>query len=316
MSNKNRDLKKNDVNLIRECFYQTGIQTKNSLRQKTGISSGGITGILQELLQSGEILYVSDAASTGGRRSKQYVLNPDHAHIGTVSCYRTLNSYCFFTDRYACNGVHLDEKQAVYDDGTAGELHDEIQKMLASDHLIRTVVISIPGFCKNGIVQVCDFHELEGKNLKAGIPADIATVIENDVNVAGIGFYHEQKYQNMALIYQPDAEYSGAGLIIDGKLYNGADHKAGEMRYLCGNEKVQKLKDPSLQLWKEICAIQAVIDPEIIGWCSDITKEADLMKHAEGAGIRLRHVKNMNELIEKGMYEIGKNRLLKRGDNI
>ena len=58
-------------------------------------------------------------------------------------------------------------------------------------------------------------------------------IIENDVNCASIGFYHQYShYQNSALIYQTAVDYVGCGMIIQGKLYNGFSHFAGELRCL------------------------------------------------------------------------------------
>ena len=58
-------------------------------------------------------------------------------------------------------------------------------------------------------------------------------IIENDVNCASIGFYHQYPhYQNSALIYQPAIDYVGCGMIVQGKLYNGFSHFAGELRCL------------------------------------------------------------------------------------
>lgn len=309
-------LKKEDVNLIRKCFYQGKVHTKSELREKTGISSGGVTNILQELLKSGEILYVSDAASTGGRRSKQYVLNPDHAHIGTVNCRCTPEGYACDVQSYDGEGKNITGQKEIYKDGTVAELNHEIECLMKADPLIRVLVISIPGFCENGTVKVCDFHQLEGKNLKHEIPAAMAKVIENDVNVACIGFFHERKHQNMALIYQPYAEYSGAGLIINGRLYNGSGHKAGELRYLQGAQPSQQLKEPAEQLWREISALQAVADPEVIGWYSDISEEKDLMRHAGELQKKLIHIKDLDRLIEKGLFAIGKDMLLHKGENV
>ena len=57
--------------------------------------------------------------------------------------------------------------------------------------------------------------------------------IENDVNCARIGFYHQYPhYQNSALIYQPAIDYVDCGMIVQGKLYNGFSHFAGELRCL------------------------------------------------------------------------------------
>lgn len=311
--NKNRELKKDDVNRIRSCFYQTDVLTKQDLRKKTGISSGGITNILQELLEAGEIRRMPDAASTGGRRPKRFQLNPDYAHIGTINCHRNQNRYYFETDIYACNGIHLSGNCAFYEEGSAEHLKEAGKSLLVSDPRIRILAISIPGFSQHGIVGLCDFHDLEGKDLKSLMGGELPVIIENDVNVACIGFYQERKSQNMALIYQPDAEYSGTGLILNGRLYNGSGHKAGEMRFLYQSRPAAELADPAEELWREICAVQAVVDPEVIGWSSDITTENELRKYRNGNPLPLVHIENMKEVIQRGLAAIGRDVLLKQG---
>lgn len=310
VKNKNRKLREEDVSLIRRCFYQEKIVTRQNLCAKTGLSSGSAAGILQELLETGEILYVSDAASTGGRRSKQYTLNPDYAHIGMISCRHHNGQYDLDEQVISCNGKKLHAEITESEKGTAGDLTDCVKKMIREDNRIRVMVIAIPGYCQNGVVQVCDFHHLEGENLKKRLSLDIPVVIENDVNTACIGFHSEMKYQDMALIYQPEADYSGVGIVIGGRLYNGSEHKAGEMRYLYGNEPVERLHSPCEQLWKEITAIQAVLDPEVIGWHSDVVSEKELMKYSRKNEENLIHISDLDDLIRKGLSAIGRDCLM------
>ena len=76
------DLKEDNIHQIRQCFYDGEIWTKNKLAQKTGLSLAATTNILQYLLQNNEILLDGKAQSTGGRKSKQYVLNADYQSLG------------------------------------------------------------------------------------------------------------------------------------------------------------------------------------------------------------------------------------------
>ena len=63
--------------------------------------------------------------------------------------------------------------------------------------------------CNNGNKNIL---EILKKEIKQKI------IIENDVNCASIGFYHQYShYQNSALIYQPAVDYVGCGMIIQGK---------------------------------------------------------------------------------------------------
>ena len=60
-------------------------------------------------------------------------------------------------------------------------------------------------------------------------------------------------YQNSALIYQPAVDYVGCVMIIQGKLYNGFSHFAGELRCLPFYDHLQQerlLKDAPQELFE------------------------------------------------------------------
>ena len=78
------ELKTENIRDIRSCFYRGGIWTKNELSDETGLSLAGTTNVLKFLQERREILLVGKADSTVGRKSKQYTLNKDYAHIGTL----------------------------------------------------------------------------------------------------------------------------------------------------------------------------------------------------------------------------------------
>lgn len=61
---KVNDLKQENEIKIRECLYDGQIWTKNDLAYKTSLSLATTTNILQEMLKSHEIEYVSDSKST------------------------------------------------------------------------------------------------------------------------------------------------------------------------------------------------------------------------------------------------------------
>ena len=58
---KVNDLKQENKIKIRECLYDGQIWTKNDLAYKTNLSLATTTNILQEMLKSHEIEYVSDS---------------------------------------------------------------------------------------------------------------------------------------------------------------------------------------------------------------------------------------------------------------
>ena len=82
---KIKDLKIENIDKVKECFYNTQIWTKNELSLKTGISKAGITNILKILLKKQLISYIGEAHSTGGRKSKQYQ-NPNNLQSSRRRC--------------------------------------------------------------------------------------------------------------------------------------------------------------------------------------------------------------------------------------
>lgn len=302
---KVEELRTENIESIRRCFYDRHIYTKSTLSKKTKISLAGTTNVLQELLKRKEIMQIDDAASTGGRKSKQYLLNKDYCHIAKVTLQKTETTYDFLIKI-----VDLFD-QVIYEENRKtkkGNLHDleEVIASISGQKDLGYITISIPGVCVEGIVQNCDFYELEGEDAGNMIRrhTDVPFVIENDVNVSVIGY--SQMYpaiKDMALIYQPACDYFGCGILIDGKLYNGYSHAAGELRYLPdyseSQQRVMLKESPEALLINRISVLQAVLDPELIAWYSDVVKE-DLPVNE-----RVKKIDNFYECIQNGLYQIG-----------
>lgn len=110
-----------------------------------------------------------------------------------------------------------------------------LKEVLKKGQEIAVICLSLPGVCDQGMIDLCDFEDFQNKNILEILKKEIKQkiIIENDVNCASIGFYHQYShYQNSALIYQTAVDYVGCGMIIQGKLYNGFSHFAGELRCL------------------------------------------------------------------------------------
>ena len=198
-----------------------------------------------------------------------------------------------------------------------------ISTLVDEDSLISLMIISLPGICQNGIISICDYEDLCHMNLiEAFQHLDIDISIENDVNVSAIGFSHEHKeYQNVALLYQPSKEYSGCGLIINHKLYNGFSHFAGEVRYspmYSHEEQDELLKTNPFQLLKDqIQMLICILNPEIIGVCSDVIDDITTLEFQDLPSIHLPkiiEIDDLNHFIELGLYRIALNILKNKGE--
>ena len=317
------ELKKSNIQKIRECFYNCEIWTKNELSKKTGLSLAGTTNVLMELLANNEIEFIGEANSTGGRKSKQYILNKDYYHIGIIILRRENKNYRIIIKSLDLLSNIVYEKELISSRGSIQELDLTIKQLLENDNNVSILSISIPGVCQDGHVDICDYEEFEdfalGKYIYSKFHLEV--IIENDVNVACIGFSDSYpEVSHLSFIYQPAVKYVGIGMMIDRKLYNGFSHFAGELRYLpfyTHQQQDEMLKySPKELLLKQIVTLICVMNPEVIGYHSDVF---DTEMTLEDYSIFKKHypvlvrVPDFNNVILKGLYSIGLKNLMKRG---
>lgn len=318
------ELKQDNIQKLRECFYNGQIWTKNELSKQTHLSLAATTNMLQYLLKHNEIQYVGEACSTGGRKSKQYVLNQDFYHIAIMNIKHLYEGDKIFFQRVDMMHHILEQEEFNKQDITVHDVLGCLDLMIKKDYLITLVVMSIPGICESGKIEVCDCQYLENKDLGSLIEENyhIDHVIENDVNTASIALSCLYPcYEHMALIYQPKVEYVGCGLIIHHQLYNGFSHFAGELRYLpfyTHQQQDQMLKEnPLLLLKNQILTLCCVMNPQMIGVCSDVIDHID--QHLFDDMIVDHHrpmiieIKDLDHYIHQGLFHIAMNTLKKKG---
>lgn len=319
---KVNDLKLMNEQKIRECFYNGQVWTKNALSEVTGLSLASSTNILQELLKKEEIIYIGEDDSTGGRKSKKYHINKDYYHILKVVLRRTTDYFEFRLRTVDLLNQVIYEKEERTQTGSVKELIELINDIIEIDSMISIICISIPGICHDGVIDVCDFKCFENLNLKQMLTKQFHknVVLENDVNIASIGFYHRyEDYKHLVFVYQPAVEYVGCGIIIDGKLYNGFTHFAGELRYLpfyTHSEQDEMLKTNPLELLeKQVGTLCCTINPEVIGIYSDVLDDLNDLKLSNIPDIHKPHiifVKDFYKMIEAGIYQISIKNILER----
>lgn len=291
-----------NIQSVRECFYEGDVLTKELIKEETGLSNASLVNILSYLLETKEIIQIDDAKSTGGRKKKQYVLNPTYAYLLKAYLHKEKKVYVF--DISICNlkdeVIQKDTMRSTK--GSVEELFAMLDECITSK--VKMLCISIPGICKDGIIRECDFKRFENIDLGTQLKKKykLPYVIENDVNVAVIGCSKQYKnIKDMVLIYQPQQDYFGCGILIDGKLYNGFSHAAGELRFLPDKtlyEQDQENKNnPKEFLENRIKIMKAVIDPEMILAGSDLCDVTTIQG--------ITPIQDMKEIILKGLFNIG-----------
>lgn len=307
------DLKMENIRDVRACFYTGGTWTKNQLSRKTGLSLAGTTNVLKYLLEKKEILQSGKAASKAGRKSKQYILNPDSCHIGIVKILYGRWNHDVEITAMRLNGECVLSERAGDTLCDSGFLMNMIRILLKEDPLVSVLAISIPGTDSDGRIETCDVAALEGVDLGGLIDQefDVPYVIENDVNTACIGFASDHpEIRNLALIYQPEMSLTGCGIMINGSLYHGSRHAAGEIKHM----PIKEANDPVSLMQAQIEALCAVLNPEMIGWYSDvIIGDPDFsarLRLPEQLKCETMKLSDFPQLIDKGLFAIGMNTLV------
>ncbi len=301
------DLKNENIKAVRKCFYSGDVLSMTKIRRETGLSHGSTINVIRLLEERGEILLFEKSGSTVGRKTHHYVLNAAWKHFLAVDVRRTENGFCSRTCRMNLAGMISDTYEKEFAEMDDAYLHEELSVMMKRHPDTDMILISTPGVCANGIITN---GEVFSMNIAAWIEENfhVPYVIENDVNVAAIGFCNEDpERKNIAVVYQAAATVLGCGVMINGRLYNGFSHAAGEVRYL-PFMKERKNVSPSELLKEMILSVAAILNPEIIAYSSDSVKtdiDFDDASLPERHMPAIMHISDLDPYRRKGLYSIG-----------
>ena len=315
------DLKQDNIHSVRSCFYQGGIWTKNLLSDQTGISLTGTTNILQILENSGEIEFVGYASSTGGRKSKLYQLKENHIHIGTIILSHAFSQYRIRANSFNLRGHSIYEQVLVSPTGTLDEIYNVVKKLITSDPLIEVLVLSFPGIIgEKGEIIYSDFEHITHENLLTSLSSltTIPIILENDVNVASLGYRSvHPEFKTLALLYQPDTDFAGSGIIINKRLHRGRNGFAGEVGYLMNGYKPANRKSRSndfkFLLLNQITALISVIAPDAIAYyCPSLQESIKICDTHIPQDFQpsLERLTEIDTFILIGVQTIGKDKIL------
>lgn len=289
---------------------------KGGLSERTGISAAALTGILQDLCATGEVLFVGTAPSRGGRRAKEYQLNPNFAHLACITLGARDEGAVLTCETRDLAGNLLSREERPSGSLGAAEVAAAAARAKGEDPLVSLACVSHPGVSVGGRIRLSDIPTLRGADLAAEVTATagIPCVVENDVNVAVIGLSDRLGAQSLALLYQPARYYVGCGLVIDHHLYNGANHAAGELRFLPFYTHAQQdeelHRDPARLLAQQLATVVCVMDPGTVGVCSDAIAHLDarlLLEFVpEGLEPNIVLVDSLDEEIGRGLAAIGR----------
>jgi hypothetical protein len=300
------DLKSENIQTVRKCFYSAGTLSMSQAEKMTGLSHGSVINVFRTLEVSGEILLAEKTGTTVGRKTHHYILNPEYRHFLAIDIKRTPAGFVSRSWRMNLRGEETDVRERAFPAMDDTYLLAEIGTMMEQYPDTDMILISTPGVCSNGVITNGEIFTMDiGSLITARY--HLPYVVENDVNVAAIRFKNEHpESENIAVIYQAEQGMFGCGILINGRLYNGFSHAAGELRYLPYMEEKKK-EPPAVLLREMILSVAAVMNLDVIGYASDpvtgdISFENEIPQRHMPSII---HINDLDAYRRKGLYSIG-----------
>ncbi len=228
----------NKLKLIKN-LYVKGSNTAGEICNEVGISLPTVNSLLGDLMNSGEIIKQGRAESQGGRKPDLYRLAEDAFYITSID----INKFRVRTVIYNSSNETVTEietlKLTLNNDKESFDkicdfVNAHIQKSGIPNEKIIAIGISMPGLIDsvNGVNHT--YLKFSKKSLVESFEASLGRKVfmENDaraMTLAEFKFGHNDSYKNVLGIFIGWG--IGLGILIDGKIYQGASGFAGEFSH-------------------------------------------------------------------------------------
>lgn len=210
-----------------------------------------------------------------------------HIYILSLSIFRNSERIHIAYRLYGHNNRIYLNKEIIKTQLSIKDLYDIIDTVIIQYPQIKMIGISIPGIINNGCVTSTNIPGFDDINLKSLLSSRYhqTIILGNDVNTAAVGYYASQNaHSSLAFIFQPIRYYAGAGIIINGQLWVGQHHLAGEVQYLPmklsdNYMNLNQTPEGCLQIVSQmIASIVAIISPEVIALSCELIPHIDDLK--------------------------------------
>ncbi|WP_027625259.1 ROK family transcriptional regulator [Clostridium lundense] len=232
IAGKPKTLKEVNKTLILQCIKEKQTATRAEITEATKISHTTVRSILKELLKCEDIVIVGLDKSSGGRRAERYKINADKTCIiaATVEAekltYRVVN---------AVGEILEDRSQKLKSKEDIDSIYNTFNRVIDKYKNIKCIGINVPGIVtERGYVSGLGVDDWKEVYLKEELISkyNIPVVLENDLNSVAVGYYKNNTDSGSIIYISFTSLGAGAGIIVNGKLYKGANGSAGEVGVL------------------------------------------------------------------------------------
>jgi predicted NBD/HSP70 family sugar kinase len=228
----------NKIKIIKN-LYQKGANTASEICNEVGISLPTVNALLGDLMTSGEVIKQGRAESQGGRKPDLYRLAADAFYILSVDLSKFNLNLALYSCTHELAFAKEDYKITLNNEKETFEtLCELIEAYLQKTNIPSDKVIAI-GFSMPGLIDSIGgvnytYLKFGKKTLLENLEARFQKKIflENDaraMTLAEFKFGSDHRYKNVLGIFIGWG--IGLGIIIDGKIYQGASGFAGEFAH-------------------------------------------------------------------------------------
>ncbi|PWW04742.1 transcriptional regulator [Paenibacillus cellulosilyticus] len=293
-----KELKKAITQRIRAALIMMGSATKADLCQRLGISFPTISKFLTQMEMDGEIHFVGEDDSSGGRRAKRYAYDPEFMLGLAIFVEKTETNYTIFN----CVGEIKEEgRMPSVLQADPHLLGNHIESLIERFPRLRSAAVGVPGAVSNGqIIFIPPYPNFLDNDLKEAFESrfQIPVIIENDMNASVLGFAANNEIENESLVYMYFGQDGpGSGIMINGDVVRGSTFFSGEIALVPQNDNksfVEALKEGASRtgmvptgesqidaVARLIATFTAITNPKAIIFCNDEIDETLLAQIKE-----------------------------------
>ncbi|WP_312644693.1 ROK family protein [Hydrogenoanaerobacterium sp.] len=232
-------VKEINQHLIRKQLLSLKAATKQQLAQLTGLSLMTVNSIITEMLERREVFEGNMIPSNGGRPSAEYCYNGGYGHAVILYAHQKNNQNFICMRVLDLLGSCRYSEEQYFDTVLCDGFDEMMERAFAMVGNIGVIGFGLPGEEDDSSITISDYPDLIGKDFiqRYRERYKVPVVFVNDINAAVFGYYQRSSERNgtngtVAGLYFPRLYRPGMGLIIDGSIYHGSQHFAGEIGYL------------------------------------------------------------------------------------
>jgi predicted NBD/HSP70 family sugar kinase len=298
-----RDLRDQNEVLVLNLVRERQPISRIDIAEWTGLEGSTVSKIAARLLESGFIFEdgVGAASPQGGRKKRFLHLNPEKVYaIGVdLEPHRIMLALSDFSGRII-RSLALDNERDP--EKALAAVARGIKKLLQSRQL-RERVAGI-GVSLVGLVDPKEGRILAGENLGWGDDVPVGSILRSSLNMdlpiyydngsrlaalAEIWFGKHARQQPQDLVFIDVGEGVGAGIVIQGQLYHGSLHGAGEF----GHISLDPL-GPICNCGGRGCLEVFTADQAILARYTELCR-------AEGMAAEVKRKLSIDELVDRGL---------------